>query len=257
MSLTPSARLISRCSDKSSRCLSQCSSLPGRQYSASPYPIQLRTLPSQEASYLRSLSGFRRSFSNTVSRYESDAFASPKLPQTHYHLFPKTLPKGPPPASAFKIDLSSLKREFLQLQAQAHPDKHPPHLKTRAEATSSHINTAYKTLQNPLLRAQYLLSLRDINVAEDETAKVEDPELLMTVLDVREAIEEAQEEPELEPLKVENEARIDQAEQALEACFKNDDMEGAQREAVKLRYWINIRESLQNWEQGVPIILQH
>lgn len=56
------------------------------------------------------------------------------------------------------------------------------------------INEAYKTLQDPLKRAQYLLSLRGIDVAEDERLKVEDPELLMEVLEVRENIEAAQEE---------------------------------------------------------------
>jgi molecular chaperone HscB len=150
-----------------------------------------------------------------------------------------------------------LRKEFLQLQAIAHPDRHPAELKTRAEATSARINEAYKTLQNPLLRAQYLLSLRGIDVAEDETAKVEDPELLMEVLDTREEIENAGEEEELEELKMVNDERIEASEKVLDGAFRKDDIELAKGEAVRLRYWVNIKESLDGWEKGKPVVLVH
>ena len=127
----------------------------------------------------------------------------------------------------------------------------------RAEATSARINEAYKTLQNPLLRAQYLLSLRGIDVAEDETAKVEDPELLMEVLDAREEIENAREEEELEEMKEINEGRIERSESILDEAFQRDDIEGAKGEAVRLRYWVNIKESLDAWERGKPVVLVH
>jgi molecular chaperone HscB len=134
---------------------------------------------------------------------------------------------------------------------------HPQSDKKRAEALSSRINEAYKTLQNPLLRAQYLLSLRGVEVAEDETAKVEDPELLMEVLEAREQIEEAEREEDLVGMKEENEERIRRSEEVLEQAFKEDDIEKAKGEAVKLRYWINIKESIDGWERGKPVVLQH
>jgi len=143
------------------------------------------------------------------------------------------------------------------LQAKAHPDRHPQESKTRAEATSARINEAYKVLQNPLLRAQYLLSLRGIDVAEDETAKVEDPELLMEVLDMREEIEAAEDEEDLRPLKEVNDAKIEASVKILEDAFRADDMDVATEEAVKLRYWINIKESLDAWEKGKPVVLVH
>lgn len=130
-------------------------------------------------------------------------------------------------------------------------------MKSRAEGTSARINEAYKTLQNPLLRAQYLLSLRGIDVAEDETAKVEDPELLMEVLDAREEIENAQEEEELEEMKRVNDERIEASEQVLDRAFKDDDIRSAKEEAVRLRYWVNIKESLDGWEKGKPVVLVH
>ncbi|KAL5114734.1 molecular chaperone [Pleosporales sp. CAS-2024a] len=177
--------------------------------------------------------------------------------QTHYSFFPKSLPAGPPPAAPFTIDLAALKREFLQLQARAHPDMHPQEDKKRAEALSARINEAYKTLQNPLLRAQYLLSLRGIQVAEDETAKVDDPELLMQVLEAREMIEEAESEGDLVGMQAENGERIRVSEAVLEKAFKDDNISAAKDEAVKLRYWINIKESIDGWEKGKPVVLQH
>ena len=129
--------------------------------------------------------------------------------------------------------------------------------KARAEGASSRINDAYKTLQNPLLRAQYLLSLRGIHLAEDETAKVEDPELLMEVLEARETIEEAQSEEDLAELKEVNERKIEYSEGALEDAFGKDDLERAKGEAVRLRYWVNIRDSLHAWEKGKPVVLVH
>lgn len=188
---------------------------------------------------------------------DSSDSTTPKPPQTHYAFFPSTLPSGPPPVGRFNVDTVALKREFLQLQARAHPDLHPPENKTKAQALSARINEAYKTLQNPLLRAQYLLSLRGIEVAEDETAKVDDPELLMEVLEAREQIEEAESEDDLMEMKEENDERIQASVKVLEAAFEDDDVTTAKSEAVKLRYWINIKESLDDWEKGKPVVLEH
>lgn len=192
------------------------------------------------------------------SRYYASTSGSPLSGAlSHYDVFPATLSKGAPPHGPFVIDTRQLRKEFLQLQARAHPDRHQGVDKARAEGTSAMINEAYKTLQTPLLRAQYLLSLRGIDVAEDETAKVEDPDLLMEVLEVREAIEAAGQESDLEEMKISNDARIAESEGILDEAFTSDDIEMAKSEAVKLRYWTNIKESLNAWEKGKPVVLVH
>ncbi|KAI1276163.1 Co-chaperone Hsc20 [Xylaria sp. FL0933] len=191
----------------------------------------------------------------------------PKVPQTHYDFFPETLPAGPPPQGPFEIDVRALRREFLALQSGAHPDLHPHHMKARAQATSARINEAYKTLSHPLSRAQYVLSLQGMDVAGDETAKVEDPELLMLVLETRECIEEAAEEGDLVGLREENEERIEASVKRLGELFALAGQKGgkegesalreARDETVRLRYWVNVRESIDNWEKGKPIVLEH
>lgn len=177
---------------------------------------------------------------------------------THYDIFPETLPLGPPPSGHFPIDTRALRREFLRLQARHHPDMHPPGTaKARAEATSALINDAYKTLANPLLRAQYLLSLRGVDVATDETMQVDDPSLLAVVLEAHEEISDADKEEDLAELRAVNDKRIGESEGVLEEAFREDDVAAAKREAVKLRYWVNIKQSLDNWEEGRPVVLQH
>ncbi|RYP48928.1 hypothetical protein DL768_005290 [Monosporascus sp. mg162] len=186
--------------------------------------------------------------------------ANPEFPQTHYDLFPQTLPRGPPPAGPFRVDVRALRREYLALQARAHPDMHahaPSALRSRAEAASARINEAFHTLASPFRRAVYVLRLRGVRDAEDEAARVEDPELLAAVLEARERVEEAAAEDDLADVRAENEARIHASEAVLEDAFARDDLEAARREVVRLRYWVNVRESVDNWERGKPVVLEH
>jgi len=118
------------------------------------------------------------------------------------------------------------------------------------------LNEAYRAIQDPLSRARYLLSLRGIDV-EDDSAKIEEGELLMEVMEVREAVDEAESEEELEPIRQENNARIARSVAILEQAFAGEDMGSAAEEAVRLRYWANIEESIQGWEKGVGGGLVH
>ncbi|CAN8098585.1 unnamed protein product [Discula destructiva] len=196
------------------------------------------------------------------------AAAATDTPLSYYALFPRTLSTGAPPTGPFTIDTRALHREFLQLQAASHPDFHhnaaagsSTLARRKAEAVSSHINTAYTTLASPLLRAQYLLATRyGRDLAGDEASELSgpaDPEVLMVVLEARESIEEAATEGELEGVREENEARIAASLRALERAFVEEDVEAAVKETVRLRYWVNIRDSVKNWEAGKPVVLQH
>lgn len=176
----------------------------------------------------------------------------------YYTIFPKTIPKGPPPKSPFEISLPDLRREFLQLQNVVHPDKYPPGAaKQHAEALSARINEAYRTLADPLQRAQYLLrEWHGIDVtAEDAATKhALDAETLMEVMEVQETIEEVGASPEAETdinaLKEENEVRVLGCVGALARAFDAGDLEGARRECIRLRFWYSVGEGLREWEPG-------
>jgi len=176
---------------------------------------------------------------------------------THYDFFPLTLPAGAPPSGPFTIDLRALRTEFLRLQAKTHPDLHPGPAKPKAEALSARVNEAYKTLQDPLLRAQYLLSLRGIDVANDEAGTIEDQELLMSVMEAQEVIEEAGSEADLAGVKAQNERDVEESVRVLEGAFARGDLEAAREESVRLRYWVNIGQGVRDWEPGREVRLVH
>ncbi|KAL7785068.1 Co-chaperone Hsc20 [Trichoderma afarasin] len=270
------ARPCARCRLQASRSMSTATKPnPAPHSIASLQQVgnsRTRALPEQQqryssvASFSTSAAASEPSASASASASASSSSEQEQEPQqqqasaplTHYDIFPETLPLGPPPSGHFPIDTRALRREFLRLQARHHPDMHPPGpAKARAEATSALINDAYKTLANPLLRAQYLLSLRGVDVATDETMQVDDPSLLAVVLEAHEEISDADKEEDLAELRAVNDKRIEESEGVLEEAFHKDDVAAAKREAVKLRYWVNIKQSLDNWEEGRPVVLQH
>lgn len=87
--------------------------------------------------------------------------------------------------------------------------------------------------------------------------KLDDQALLMEVLGAQEEIEEAETEDDLSPLRTVNDERIGESLRTLESAFAEDDLETAKVEAVRLRYWVNIKESLDAWEKGKPAMLVH
>lgn len=142
-----------------------------------------------------------------------------------------------------------MKKEFLQLQSRAHPDLHQGNNKERAEGISAAINDAYRTLQNPLLRAQYLLSLRGTEIT-DYVDDNSDQGLIMDVLEVREAIEDAETPEEIVKLQGLNAERIRACVERLEDFFAKDDLPRARNEVGRLKYWCSIEEALREWEGG-------
>lgn len=189
-----------------------------------------------------------------------------KSSPTYYTLFPKTFPKGPPPAGPFVVPATDLRKEYLALQALAHPDRQGPladdSQRSAAESRSSLLSVAYKTLLSPLQRAQHLIACREGVVdplAEDAGSSSElekaadtvsangviDEDFLMDVLVAREAAEDAASAEEIKLLLAENNLRIAQTEQDLDVAFKNDDLPHATNLTRQLSYWAGIDRQLQ------------
>ena len=94
-------------------------------------------------------------------------------------------------------------------------------------------------------------------VMVEETSKLSDPELLMTVLEVREAIEEAETQDEVEGIKRENGARIERVEEKLRRAFEEGRGEDARDRTVELRYWEGLKKACDDWEPGKRVELVH
>lgn len=86
---------------------------------------------------------------------------------------------------------------------------------------------------------------------------MQDPELLMSVMEIREAVEEAESEEDLVELKRENDERIEESVRFIGEGFGRGDVEGVKAETIRLRYWVNVKESLDGWEKGKGVVLEH
>ncbi|MDQ8037079.1 MAG: Fe-S protein assembly co-chaperone HscB [Pedobacter sp.] len=94
---------------------------------------------------------------------------------------------------AFELDAEALLPRYRELQKQFHPDRfadQPADVQRVAVQKAADINTAFSTLQDPVLRARHLLALADrpLNI---ESATVSDADFLMAQMELREQLEEA------------------------------------------------------------------
>ncbi|XP_011046446.1 PREDICTED: iron-sulfur cluster co-chaperone protein HscB, mitochondrial [Populus euphratica] len=93
----------------------------------------------------------------------------------------------------------NLEVKYKNWQKKLHPDlvhSKPEKEREFAAEQSARVIDAYRTLNNALSRAIYILKLEGVNVNEEET--VSEPELLAEIMEIREAVEEA---PDYQALK--------------------------------------------------------
>jgi molecular chaperone HscB len=118
------------------------------------------------------------------------------------------------------LDTSALEKAFYSLSRKLHPDRFaskPLAEQEAALAQSSQLNDAYRTLKDPILRTQYLLTLEGVELEEQSKAATEaaratgiekkqvvPPELLeevfelnMQLAEMRAANKMGEDEPEL------------------------------------------------------------
>ena len=71
------------------------------------------------------------------------------------------------------VDVAGLEKAFYAQSRKLHPDRFaakPPEEQDAALAASSRLNDAYRTLRDPILRTQYLLSLEGVELEEQSKA---------------------------------------------------------------------------------------
>ncbi len=101
---------------------------------------------------------------------------------------------------SFQIERSLLDRRYRELQKVVHPDRYAAAddaEKRLAVQYAARINEAYETLKSPLLRADYLLALKGVEVGA-ETNTVMDPAFLMEQMELRDELSELASQPDPE-----------------------------------------------------------
>lgn len=96
-------------------------------------------------------------------------------------------------APGFHLDPLALESAYHDLQTRVHPDRFV-HLSDAEKRVSmqwaTRINEAYRTLKNPLSRAQYVLLLKGVDTATESNTAMP-PAFLMEQMEWREAVQEA------------------------------------------------------------------
>lgn len=96
-----------------------------------------------------------------------------------------------------------IKERYIKLQQAHHPDRFAhasEHDKRLASDESAHINLAYKTLLDPVLRALYLLTLRGVEYHPEASVKLP-PDFLMEQMALREQLADLKQSPRDAPLE--------------------------------------------------------
>eukprot|EP00899_Mesostigma_viride_P022838 jgi/Mesvir1/3739/Mv15015-RA.1 len=146
---------------------------------------------------------------------------------------------------SFDINSQQLYEQYKSFQKQTHPDgfsRMSEGDQLLAQQQSSFINEAYTALRNPLRRAEYLLKCRGKPLPSEGEAVQVDPALLMEVMELREAVEEASSDGELQGLR--DQAAVEESLEALSSAFARNDLVAAQRAAVRLRYMAKVEEEI-------------
>jgi molecular chaperone HscB len=168
--------------------------------------------------------------------------------RNHFELF------GLP--ARFRVDFDTLERAYRTLQSDVHPDRHAAGgdaEKRLALQASARVNEAYRALQDPVARAEYLLHLRGADVAT-ETDNALPVAFLTEQLERREEAEQAadaQDEQRLAALVDAVRADVADLEQQVEAALDADDLERGRRRVRELRFLTKLVEDLDDMRVAV------
>ena len=152
----------------------------------------------------------------------------------------------------FDVDLGAAESAYKELSRQLHPDrfaKADPRARKAALARTVEINDAWRTVKDPLRRADYLLELAGFGLVGDDqkggqtatTKKVAaPPAFLIEILELRDELAEAQRSNDAVKVAFmaeEMRSRAAAAMKAVAAAFEADQFEEAARMVVAFRYY--------------------
>lgn len=142
----------------------------------------------------------------------------------------------------YDVNLNKVQQQYMELQKKVHPDKFTnasDQEKRLSMQRASWINEAQTTLQDPVLRATYLLKLKGLDVnLENETTM--DSAFLMQQLEMRERLETVKNEDD--PIAVLNvmakEINVSNSEmmQSFAECYEQNQIDEAREWIRKLQF---------------------
>ena len=140
--------------------------------------------------------------------------------------------------AALDLEPASLDRAYFALQRQWHPDRFVAKSaaeRAQASAEAAALNDAYRTLKDPLKRAVYLAALKGIELPADGQT-IDDPELLMEAMEVREALQEADTVEAIDALAATATRARNEAMAGLDRLLAAGDNQAIRTALLRLRY---------------------
>ncbi len=152
-----------------------------------------------------------------------------------------------------QIDRQDLERRFYELSRRLHPDRFFRRLERErqlSEDATAWLNDAYRTLKDPVARAEYLLGLHGLDKTEQKSSNVP-PELLEEVFELNMALEEIRSgdesaRPQIEAARKKFAGMLEDLHRTLETCFGEWDQSGRREALEKVYSLLNRRNYLRN-----------
>ena len=147
------------------------------------------------------------------------------------------------------LDTKDLESRFYALSKQWHPDRFArgsADQRQMSENATATLNDGYRTLKEPVLRAEYLLKEHGFDIGEQKSSNVP-PELLEEVFELNMALEEVEESrPQLEEARRKFGAMREEIDRELFAMFAAYDEQQDQAVLDKIRGILNRRKYILN-----------
>jgi len=159
---------------------------------------------------------------------------------------------------ALGLDVNDLQARFYKLSRVLHPDHYSRKSDTERECSNqatAKLNDAWRTLRDPVARAEYVLSLEGLEVAEQKSKDVP-PELLEEVFEMNMALEElrmgdASARPALVDAKKKFIGLREQIDLGLANLFTRYDLTQDRAILSEIRNTLNRRNYIRNLVQEV------
>lgn len=155
---------------------------------------------------------------------------------------------------SFTLDLAALDSAYFAAQKDFHPDRLAAAgatERTQAIRQSVLLNDAYRTLKDPLKRAQYLLSQKGFLVGTERDTVKPNVALLTNILEKRELLAEAENDAMRCAIAEETEKEIETATNVFSDKFAKGDFEGAAQVALCLGYLYKLKEETRQHRLGI------
>uniref|UniRef100_A0A3B4VJC0 HscB mitochondrial iron-sulfur cluster cochaperone n=1 Tax=Seriola dumerili TaxID=41447 RepID=A0A3B4VJC0_SERDU len=146
----------------------------------------------------------------------------------------------------FALDTKKLQKRYLQLQRSLHPDNFSQKSvkeQEYSESQSSLVNKAYKTLRKPLSRGLYMLELEGMSI-EEGTDSGADAEFLMELMEINEALDEAQTPEETNKIAQDTKGKLADLTERTDAALRKGELQTAKALLAQMKYHANIEEKV-------------